>query len=118
MKDDVFNAYAKTRYATPLWSVVTYCHFLGSSYSLNEPNSVSIFTNASLRAIQVFNVCITQVNLIAAVGAVNVLIDHHLISSHLRKQLTLFTCVWSDMKAKIFVGYGMTVSRDVSHPST
>ena len=24
MKDDVFNAYAKTGYAIPVWSVVTY----------------------------------------------------------------------------------------------
>jgi long-chain acyl-CoA synthetase len=75
----------------------------GGSYSLNKPNSVGIFTNAellptllkyvisdseanqtildsipSLRAIQVFNVCITHANLIASVGAVNVLLGHHL----------------------------------------
>ena len=71
----------------------------GRSYSLNDPNCVGIFTNTellptflkyvtsdgeanetildstrSLRAIQVFNLRVTHANLIAPVGAVNVLL--------------------------------------------
>ena len=68
------NAYARTRYVTPAWSAVTYCHFL----LFSEPNFVGICMNTtlfkyvisdvetdqkiigsihSLRAIQVFSVC-------------------------------------------------------------
>ena len=97
----------------------------GRPYSLKEPNSVSIFTNAellptllqyvisdggakqsildgirSLHIIQAFNVCITHANLIASVGGVNVLHGHRLTYEDGFLVELVLPCAYGPVKAQ------------------